>query len=105
MPDETRADLARLADLAASVGSLMTECRQHAEALYGYSPAFGDFDVAQWLGETVTDRRDAVLAHVAYLDRALAELAEVLERVPAELGEVDAANATVITGLEGPHHR
>lgn len=99
MPEETRVDVERLRDLAASIGALLDEHDKHFQDLYGWTPGLGDFDTARWLGDLVTDRRDAVLAHVTYLRRTLTDLTVALEQVAGEVDETEAANAAAITRL------
>ena len=96
MPDETRVDVQRLRDIAGSIGALMDEHRDHFAELYRYAPEFGDFDAARWLGDLITDRRDSVLAHLAYLKRTLADVHVVLEQIATDVQQADAANAAAV---------
>jgi hypothetical protein len=93
VPDETRVDVQRLRDFAAQLAVLVDEHGRPFDQLYGWTPALGDFETARWLGDLVTDRRDAVLAHVAYLRRTLADLSVALEQIAGEVDATEAANA------------
>ena len=99
MPDETKVDVARLRDLAAQLAVLVDDHGRPFEELYGWTPALGDFETARWLGDLVTDRRDAVLAHVAYLRRTLADLSVALEQIAGDVDETDAVNAAGVRNL------
>lgn len=101
MPDETRIDVQRLRDIAGSIGALLGEYQEHFAALYRYTPDFGDFDAARWLGDLITDRRDTVLAHLAYLKRTLADVHAALEQIATDVQEADAANAAAVTRADG----
>jgi hypothetical protein len=105
VPDETRVDVERLRNIAAQLGALLDDHGRPFDDLYGWTPAFGDFEAARWLGDLVTDRRDAVLTHVAYLRRTLADLVAALEQIAGEVGETDAANAAAVARLSDPPHR
>jgi hypothetical protein len=93
VPDETRVDVQRLRELAAQLGVLVDDHGRPFEQLHGWTPALGDFETARWLGDLVTDRRDAVLAHVTYLRRTLADITVALEQIAGEVDATDAANA------------
>ncbi|MEV7629480.1 hypothetical protein [Actinoplanes sp. NPDC089786] len=105
VPDETRVDVRRLQDIAASLGVLFDDHAQHFEGLYGYTPELGDFEAARWLGDVVTGHRDTVLAHVAYLRRTLAEIHAALGQIADEFDETDAANAAAVACVEDPSRR
>jgi len=105
VPDETRVDVQRLQDIAAALGALVDDHDKHFADLSGWTPELGDFDTARWLSDLVTDRRDAVLAHVAYLRRTLAELTDALERIAGEADDTDAANAAAVAHRGGAVHR
>jgi hypothetical protein len=101
VPDETRIDVQRLRDIAGSVGALLGEHQEHFTALDRYAPDFGDFDAARWLGDLITDHRDAVLAHLAYLRRTLTDVHAALEQIATDVQEADAANAAALGRADG----
>ena len=99
MPEETRVDVQRLRDIAASVAALLDEHQGQFAELSGWTPELGDFEAARWLGDLVTDRRDVVLAHLAYLRRTLSEITTALEQIAGEVDETEAANAAAVTRI------
>jgi hypothetical protein len=102
MLEKTQVDVQRLRDLAASVGALMEGHSQSFAELYGFDPNLGDFEAAKWLGELVTDRRDTVLAHAAYLRRTLTDIHEALTHIAGELSDTDAVNGAAIAQVSNP---
>ncbi|SDT66491.1 hypothetical protein [Actinoplanes derwentensis] len=102
MPEETKVDVQRLRDLAAVFGALLDEHAQTVDQLYGYVPDLGDFDTARWLGDLVTDRRDTVLAHAAYLRATLAEVDAALLRIAGEFEAAEVDNAAAVDGFGSP---
>lgn len=102
MPEETKVDVQRLRDIAAVFGALLDEHTQTFERLYGYVPDLGDFDTARWLGDLVTDRRDAVLAHAAYLRATISEVDAALLRIAGDFEAAEADNAAAVGGLDLP---
>ncbi|WP_285691439.1 hypothetical protein [Actinoplanes sp. NBRC 103695] len=105
MPEETRVDVDRLRDIAASIGVLLDEHREQFDKLYAYQPGFGDFEAARWLGDLVTDRRDTILAHVTFLRRALAEITAALGQIAGEIDATDVANAAAVSQVDRPARR
>jgi hypothetical protein len=101
--EATRIDVQRLAEIASSIGALLDQHEKRFEELSAFEPDFGDFDAAVWLGEFVTGRRDAIVAHVAYLRRVSAEIQAALDRVVEEVGQTDTRNGSAVGQVAMPH--
>lgn len=97
MAGETRVNPQKLKDVGTLIGFIVDEDVKHIKELGGITPNAGKFDAAQWIEDLFIDRRDAVTAHVQYLERALGEIKDGLITIATKFQAVDSTNADAVS--------
>ncbi|NLU81072.1 hypothetical protein HCA58_22540 [Micromonospora sp. HNM0581] len=96
---ETKVDPEQLRKIAKDIDALLDDQKAFAD-LGGWTPNAGKFDMAEWLEFTYVDRRDGLVQHVLYLERACSEIVTGLRKIANDFESVDASNADAVSTFD-----
>ncbi|MEU8328680.1 MULTISPECIES: hypothetical protein [unclassified Micromonospora] len=93
---ETRVTPDQLREIGKKIGALLEDHQSVFNNLAKVKPNAGKFDAAVWLEDLFADRRNAIIEHVKYLQRAFDEINTGLYEIAGDYERIDGSNADAV---------
>ncbi|MFG1840411.1 WXG100 family type VII secretion target [Micromonospora sp. NPDC049175] len=96
---ETRVTPDQLREIGKKIGALLEDHQSVFNKLAKMEPNAGKFDAATWLEDLFVDRRDGIVEHVKYLQRAFDEINTGLYQIADDYERIDGSNADAVSAF------
>lgn len=96
---ETQVSPEQLREIGKKIGNLLEDHQSVFNKLTDLEPNAGTFDAAVWLEDLFIDRRDGIIEHVKYLQRAFDEINTGLYEIADGYELIDGSNADAVAAF------